>query len=211
MERERESIILPPPSSCVLSATRVICLQLSRLDLYYADLSTNDSAFSLNMLPSETLQLASSLSSSSPSSHTHHVSLIPSASPKTIFIKFNTAGLHHQIELGGEEEAAVLVTELREGLPLIGRIDGERERTVDVMLWSDNERSSLMMDFKGEGMEEIEGGGGVVATAMRRGPPVFGDVKIFTKSDGSTSYSVAMVMEDLTVIMLKPKGKQKLP
>ena len=198
-----------PLSSCVLSATRVICLQLSRLDLYYADLSTNDSAFSLNMLPSETLQLASSLSSSSPysPSHTHHVSLIPSASPKTIFIKFNTAGVHHQIELGGEEEAAVLVSELREGLPLIGRIDGERERTEDVMLWSDNERSSLVVDFKGEGMEEIEGGGGVVATAMRRGPPVFGDVKIFTKSDGSTSYSVAMVMEDLTVIMLKPKGK----
>ena len=124
----------------------------------------------------------------------------------TILIKFNTAGVHHQIELGGEEEAAVLVLELREGLPLVGWIDGERKRAVDVMLWSDTERNSLMMEFKGEEVEKIEGGG-VVATAMRRGPPVFGDAKIFTKSDGSTSYSVAMVMEDFTVIMLKPKGK----
>jgi hypothetical protein len=158
------------------------------------------------MLPSETLQLASSLSSSAPG-HAHQVSLVPSASPTTILINFHSAGVHHKIELGGEEEAAVLVSEVREGLPLIGQIDGERERPVDVMLWSDNERGTLMMEFKGEGAEKIEGGGGAVATAIRRGPPVFGDVKVFTKSDGSMSYSVAMVMEDFTVIMLKPKGK----
>ena len=191
----------------MLSASRVICIQLSRLDLYYADLSTKDSAaFSLNMLPSETLQLASSLSSAP--GHAHLVSLVPSASPTTILIKFDSVGVHHKIKLGGEEEAAVLVSEVREGLPLIGQIDGERKRAVDVMLWSDNERGSLTMEFKGEGVEEIEGGGGVVATAIRRGPPVFGDVKVFTKSDGSVSYSVAMVMEDLTVIMLKPKGRK---
>ena len=209
-ERERERLKLLmcfPPPSCILSAARVICLQLSRLDLYYADLSTKDSAFSLNMLPSETLQLASSLSSTP--GDAHHVSLIPSASPTTILIKFNTAGVHHQIELGGEEETAVLVSELREGLPLIGWIDGERKWAMDVMLWSDSERNSLVMEFKGEEVEKIEGGG-IVATAMRRGPPVFGDVKIFTKSDGSMSYSVAMVMEDFTVIMLKPKGKTYL-
>ena len=105
----------------------------------------------------------------------------------------------------------MLVSEVTEGLPLMGQIDGERKRAVDVMLWSDNERGSLTMEFKGEGVENIEGGGGVVATAIRRGPPVIGDVKVFTKSDGSTSYSVAMVMEDFTVIMLKPKGRTICP
>ena len=103
-----------------------------------------------------------------------------------------------------------MVSEVREGLPLIGQIDGERKQAVDVMLWSDNERGSLTMEFEGEGTENIEGGGGVVATAIRRGPPVIGDVKVFTKSDGSTSYSVAMVMEDFTVILLKPKGRKNL-
>ena len=187
----------------MLSATHIVCLQLSRLDLYYADLRTEDSTFSLNLLPSETLQLASSLSSAP--GDAHRVTLVPSSSPMTVWIKFNTDGVYHHIELGGEEETAALVSELREGLPLIGWIDGERKQTVDVMIQSNNERGSLTMEFKGEGAEKIEGG--LIAVGVKRGIPDFGDVKVFTKSDGSVSYSVAMVMEDFTVIMLKPKGK----
>ena len=155
------------------------------------------------MLPSETLQFASSLSSAP--GDAHYVTLMPSSSPMTVWIKFNAVGVHHKIELGGEEETAVLISELREGLPLIGWIDGNRKQAVDVVLESDNDRGSLTMEFKGEGVEKIEGG--LVAVGMKRGPPIYGDVKVFTKSDGSMSYSIATVMEDFTVIMLKQKGK----
>ena len=200
-ERERNAHF-PPHFSCVLTATHIVCLQLSRLDLYSAELST-DTAFSLNMLPSETLQIGSSLSPA-PSDNAHRVTLVPSSSPMTIWIRFNT-GVHHRIELRGEEETAVLVSEMKAGLPLIGWMDGERKRAVDVVLWSDNEKSSLMMKMEGEGVEKIEGK--VVAREMNRGPPVFGDVKVYTKSDGSVGYSIAMVMEDFTVNVLKPKGR----
>lgn len=124
----------------------------------------------------------------------------------TVWVKLNTdLHVHHQIHLGGEGETAVLVSELKEGLPLIGWLDGEKEQVVDVNVWSNIERGILKIEFKGEGVSEIEGG--IVGWDMQRGPPLYGDVKVYTKSNGSVVYSVAMVMEDFTIIMLKSKGR----
>ena len=176
-----------------------MCLQLIRLDLYYADLST-DKSFSLNMLPSETLQTAASSSS-----ERNQVSLVSSASPTTIWIKLGPNS-YHLIRLSGEEETAALVRDLELGVPLIGWLDGDKTRPTDVVVQRGGEMGSLLVEVSGEGAENMK----VVAhMETNRGSPIYGDVKLYTKSDGSIGYSVAMVMEDYTMIMLKPKGREK--
>ena len=192
-------ILISSPPSCVLTTTHIICLQLTRLDLYYAELSTGTS-FSLNMLPSKTLQAASSSSDSS------QISLVPLASPLTVWIKLSPSS-YHLIRLSGEVEPAVLVSELEAGLPLIGWLDGDRTRPMDLVVRKDTEGASLRIEITGEGAEKVEA---VVDMEMDRGPPVYGDVKLYTKSDSTVGFSIAMVMEDFTVIMLKPKGKKTL-
>lgn len=183
----------------MLTGSHIVCLQLIRLDLYYAELSTTGStSFSLSMLPSDTLQFASSFSAGD----LDQISLLPSASSRDVWIKLDSH-LYHLIRLIGEEETAVLGAELREGLPLIGQLDGDRDRPVDMKVWRDNDRGSLRLEITAKGAEKVEG---VVDMEMNRGPPVYGDVKLFTKSDGSLGYSITMVMEDFTVVMLKSKG-----
>ena len=151
------------------------------------------------MLPSETLQLASS----SPSGVFGAVSLVSSASPTAVWVKLEGGAYHHLVELRGEEETAVLAKKLWEGLPLIGWLDGDRTQPMDVMLWRDNERGSLYVEISGEGREKLKK---VVDMETNRGVPLYADVKLYTKSDGSVSYSVTMVMEDYTVLTLTPKG-----
>lgn len=183
----------------MLTSTLIVCLQLSRLDLYYAELST-DNSFSLNMLPSETLQTAASSSSVGT-----QVSLVPSASPTTVWIKLGP-NAYHLIRISGEEETAALVRDLEVGLPLIGWLDGDRARPMDVVLQRDEQRGSLLVEISGERAEKVKA---VADMEMNRGSPIYGDVKLYTKSDGSVGCSVAMVMEDDTMIMLKPKGREK--
>ena len=154
------------------------------------------------MLPSETLQNA--LSSSS--GDVARISLLPSASPTAVWLKLGR-GYYHLISLSGPEETAILVAELKDGLPLIGWLDGDIERPMDVVLKEDNERGSLIIEISGKGTEKVEGS---VDMETNRGLPLYGDVKLFTKSDGSVGYSVAVVMEDFTTIMLKSKGKSQM-
>lgn len=181
----------------MLTSTHIVCLQLNRLDLYYAELGS-DNSFSLNMLPSKTLQTAaSSLSDES------LVSLVSSASPTAVWIKVGPYS-YHLIRLSGEEETAALVSELELGLPLIGWLDGDRTRPMDVVLQRDGERGSLLVEISEEGAEKVKA---FADMETYRGSPIYGDVKLYTKSDGSVGYSVAMVMEDYTMIMLKPKGR----